>query len=460
MTKFADAILTAEKISTKKEKFAVLSGFGHVEQRLLCETFNTYRVFGVRQYNWPQAFASVDPSYDFFFSLLDQLALNPVTKTRQLSGDAARATVTAVLGMYTEKTAKVLARVLNKDLECGANRDSFLKIYPALNIPQFGLMLAAKIEEIAVETAASKKQKKVVLTPEILYKKYGMRLDSNNPVLAEAKYDGNRLLAKIINGNVEYLARSGKASDYCTGLFDAELAKLEAIVGEPIVVDGEVLGKSFQDTMNAKGSDGDKAKANLRFFAFDWMTLAQWEANDCKRIQTDRSASLRALIEKAGCVKVIKSKSKLCYSIQELRDFYAEVLAEGVNPDGTLNGLGEGLIIKNPNGFYEWERSKFWFKWKPVIDLDLELVSWEHGTGRLSNTVGKIYLKGKDENGTVIECKCGSGLSDEMRDYIRDNFAKLVGSTVCIEAQEICLAEGAKCHSARFPIFIRFRDDK
>ena len=469
MSLFANAILTAEKLSTKVEKFKALSGFGPVEKKLLWETFNTFRVFGIRQYEWPTVFANTDPSYDRFFDLLDRLA------DKTFTGNAAKLAVNATLSQYTEPTAQVLRRVLNKDLDCGANRDSFLKIYSDLNIPTFALMLAGKIEEIAEETAASKRQHKVVLTEEILAKKYGLILSKTQPILAESKYDGNRLLAivDISTMSVEYLSRSGKPSDHCIGLFDHELLKMAAVAGCSIVVDGEVLANSFQETMNAKGSDNVDAKANLKFFAFDFMTKAEWEANDCPWNQLQRSAQLVLLIKQAGAVKVIKSKSKLCYSIKELRDFYAEVLAEGQNDDGSLNGLGEGLILKRPDGMYVWDRSEVvkdrkgnvlkgieWIKWKPVIDLDLQFKGWEYGKGRLAKTVGKIHLSGTDENGTYIEAKCGSGLNDKMRDYILKNHATLMDTTVCIEAQEICIGSNSSVHSARFPIFIKFRNDK
>jgi ATP-dependent DNA ligase len=455
MSQFATAIFNAEQISTKAEKFKALSGFGPAEKKLLWETFNTFRVFGIRQYDWPQVFANTDPSYDQFFTLLDLLA------DRSLTGSAARNAVTVTLSQYTEITAKALRRVLNKDLDCGANRDSFLKIYPDLNIPKFELMLAGKIEENAK-----------TLTAKILAEKYGLVF----PVIAEAKYDGNRLLAMVDlkARTVQYLSRSGKPSDHCAGLFDDELLKMADHVGVSIVVDGEVLANSFQETMNAKGSGNADAKAALKFFSFDYMTMTDWEANSCPWNQLQRSAQLSNLVKETGAVKIIKSKYKICNDIQELRDFYAVILDEGQNDDGTLNGLGEGLIIKDPKGFYEWERSAviidrkskkviksiFWVKWKPVIDLDLEMTGWEFGKGRLKDTVGKIYLSGRDENGTLVEASCGSGLNDKMRAYILANHAKLIGTTVCIEAQEICKGANATTHSARFPIFIRFRDDK
>ena len=460
MSLFATAIFTAEKISTKAEKFKALSGFGPAEKKLLWETFNPFRVFGVRQYDFPRTNAATDPSYDQFFELLELLA------TRELTGGAARQAVTDTLAKYTEPTARALARVLNKDLDCGANRDSFEKIYTDLAIPKFELMLASKIEEDAK-----------TLTTEILFKKYGLNLATG--VLAESKYDGNRLLAVVkrkVSGlwDIEFLSRSGKPSTQYNQDIADELIALAEHVGEDLVVDGEILAGSFQETMNAKGSGNTDAKNALNFYCFDWMTLREWEANYCPRVQKDRSETLEAALK--GYKKLIKSKYKICYSIKELKDFYAEVLAEGLNPDGTLNGLGEGLIIKNPLGFYEWDRSSVefdrktkalvkavgWIKWKPVIDLDLEVVGWEYGKGRLANTVGKVHLSGEDENGTKIEAKCGSGFSDKQRaELLALALAnKLNGKILCIEAQEICKAAGSDIHSARFPIAIRFRDDK
>lgn len=458
MSLFATTIFAAETISTRKEKFEALSGFGPAEKKLLWETFNPYRVFGVRQYEFPRTNAATDPSFNQFFELLDLLA------DRTLTGNAARQAITGTLSQYTEKTARALVRVLNKDLECGAGRESFEKIYPDLSIPKFELMLAGKIEENAK-----------TLTTDILAKKYGLKF----PVMAESKYDGNRLLAVVKRKpsglwDIEFLSRSGKPStQYNQGIVD-ELIELAEYVNGEIVVDGEILARSFQETMNAKGSANVDAKNALSFFVFDWMTLAEWEANSCPRKQFERSSKLEKMLLVLKTKKLVKSKYKVCNNLDELKAFYAEVLAEGQNSDGSLNGLGEGLIIKDMDGFYEWERSGvvidrktkqviksiYWVKWKPVIDLDLEFVGWEYGSGRLSNTVGRINLRGKDENGTMIEANCGSGLDDKTRDYILNNHAKLLGKIVCIEAQEISLASGATVHSARFPIFIRFRNDK
>lgn len=440
MSNFAKAILAAEKIGTRAEKHALLSGFNAEEQRLLVETYNPFRVYGIKKWDEPAAYANQDPaSYQNFFRLLDDL------HERNLTGNLAKRSVTAVLGTFTQETADILTRVIKKDLKCGASRDTFEKLYPGLNIPRFDLMLAAKIEENA-ET----------LTAEILAAKYGLTF----PVLAESKYDGNRLIAFVTNGKVEYFARSGKDSDHLIGLFDDDLIAMEQEVGQPIVVDGEVLGNSFSETMKAKGSKSEKK--GMTFWAFDLMTRQDWDAQKCDIVQSVRSTYIETLLKTIKATTVKKSKYKYCNSIQELRDFYAEVLAEGQNPDGTLNGLGEGLIVKNPNGLYEWDRSTNWRKWKPVIDLDLKLVGYEYGTPgtRLAATVGKLLLEGTDENGRQIRARCGSGLNDKDRAYFLANMNVLLGSTIMIEAQELTLAQNSEIYSARFPVFIKIRTDK
>jgi DNA ligase-1 len=312
-------------------------------------------------------------------------------------------------------------------------------------------MLAAKVEE----KNEYRKKGDVVLTAEILAKKYKLTF----PLIAESKYDGNRLVSFIEDENVTYNSRSGKESKHLIGLFDDELSLLEKEIGEPIVIDGEVLADSFQQTMNAKGSKEVEAKAALKFYAFDYMTKREWDAKDCKVPQHERSAKLEALISKLGLTKIIKSKSKVISNFKELQDFFIEVIEDGHDEEGNLNGLGEGLILKKWDGLYEWDRSKNWLKWKPIIDLDLKIVGYEMGKGRLALTVGKLLLQGYDENGTLIEARCGSGLNDKMRKFFLENQNEMLGATVMIECQEISLAKNAEAHSARFPIFKKIRDD-
>lgn len=475
---FADAIFEAEKHSKKAPKHAALSGLTGQELRLAQEALNPYRVFNIKKFDWPQAYANDDSvGYSFFFNLLDQLA------DRTLSGNAARAAVTSILGLYTERTAKALSRVLLKDLKCGAGVSVFKEVYPHENFPSFELMLAAKIEE----KPQAMRAKDVLLTPAILEKKYNLKF----PVIAESKYDGNRMLAIVNNGEVEFRSRNGLLIEWVTTVFDDELRKIERHLGCPVVVDGEVLARSFQETAEARGSDNAEAKSHLTFYAFDYMPLSVWNAQVRTETQLVRSTKLQALVADLGLKKIVKSKSKLCYNIAELVAFYAEVLEDGKNEDGTLNGLGEGLIVKNVDGVYEWDRSRFWFKWKPVIDVDLKIVGFEYGKAGSKNhdKLGGMLVEGYDENNHFIRATAGGfkvsgpelkkfieekaaavgivgkdfeALNKDQffRSYVMDHQDEFLGKTGLFEAQELTLAAGETVYSLRFPQFVRIRDDK
>lgn len=427
MKTLAQAVLAAEKIGTKVEKFAALSGLDRFSQQLIVEAYNPYRVYGVKQIVQPTSYAPTDPlrrgvvDYLPFNELLDELC------SRDLTGNAARFRITQVLSSYTQETAEVLTRVLTKDLKCGATANSFEKIYPHLKFPRFDLMLAEKIEDSKTH-------------------------QWKFPCIVETKYDGMRLVAIVSGGTVEYLSRGGKPAEHAEGQFDDELLALSRKLGGPIVVDGEVLGDDFQATVKAKGEKNTAQRSALKFFAFDVMYLSEWQAQSCRLTQTARSLALEETLREIGAVRVVKSDSELCHT-------YAQALAKY---NRIVDAGGEGVIVKNPNGLYEWDRSANWLKWKLVIDLDLEMTGVFEGNGRLKKAglIGGITLEGKDENGRHIKCECGSGLTDAMRKEIADNVGKYVGRTVKIEAGAVTRAENSQHYAARWPIFVEFRSDK
>ena len=465
---FADAILTAEQVSTKVEKHQALSGLDEDGVRLLLETENPYRVFGIRKWDKPQVYANSDVSFLQFFNLLDKL------NDRTLTGNAAKVAVTATLGRYTERTASILERVLKKDLKCGANGSTFEKVYPSLEIPGFELMLCEKIEH-------TKNAK-----GEIVYPKYKWQF----PCMGEVKYDGMRLIAKVCNGEVEYLSRSGKSADQWNGLFDDELVKLEKIFGEPIIVDGEALADGGMGaTAKAKGSKGDKS--GMKFYAFDWMTLTEWDAQSCPESQISRSTLLENAIRTLGDdAKIVKSTYCILKNLAEAQAFYAEVTELGIA------GQDEGLIIKRLNGKYEWNNKKrtvTWSKWKPVIDVDVKIVGCYEGVKGTKNEgrLGGFFVEGEDENGNKIKSRAGgikvshknykawmtkfakankidiekiyaSGVSKDefFRTFAWNNQDLFIGETCTIECQELSLAENSDTYSLRFPFFTCLRTDK
>ena len=166
-------------------------------------------------------------------------------------------------------------------------------------------------------------------------------------------------------------------------------------------------------------------------------------------------------------------------------------MADGIELDGSLNGRGEGLIIKKIDGKYEWDRSKNWWKWKPVIDVDLTIVGFYSGDigTKNENKLGGLILEGTDENGTKIQTHVGGfkvsnpllnifienlceaeGIIGEdfeilnkdqwFRNHVWQNQTEYLGKTAMIEGQELSLASGAEFWAVRFGQFVCFREDK
>ena len=83
------------------------------------------------------------------------------------------------------------------------------------------------------------------------------------------------------------------------------------------------------------------------------------------------------------------------------------------NKDSIINGH-EGIMIKDPNSFYECKRSTTWLKSKPFIEISLQVTDFEEGTGRNTGRLGAIIAEGEDE-GKFFKLNIGSGFTDEQR---------------------------------------------
>lgn len=420
METFVKALQEAERVGTKKEKFAALQGLSTTGKRLMVEALSPYRVFGIKKYPMPIYYRREENNPEHFLRLLEDL------HNRQLTGNAAIEAVTATLSLYTEEIAKYLARVINKDLKAGFSQVTLNKIYPNL-IPTFECMLAQKIDE---------------------------KFDwGSGPWIVEAKYDGMRVIAVCRNEYITYYSRAGKIMPHLQGLFDEDIKKISKKLNMDIVVDGEVLGTSFSETMSARGEDNIAAKQKLKLVMFEVMSFQNWGQQYLNVGQAGRSDGAGGLVKCLALSNQVNLPlAALCRTKEEVEKFYQKVVKNGY----------EGVIIKKVTGMYEWKRSKNWIKWKPVNDVDLKIVGLEAGTKGTKNehTLGNLVLEGDDENGNHIECNCGSGFSDELRDTIWENKSKYVGKTAKIEFQELTKAEGSESYSLRFPVFVEIRKDK
>jgi DNA ligase-1 len=115
----------------------------------------------------------------------------------------------------------------------------------------------------------------------------------------------------------------------------------------------------------------------------------------------------------------------------------------------------EGIMINICDAPYEFKRTNNLLKVKKMNTLDLEIVGFEEGEGRLVGTLGAILVRYK--NGNTV--KVGSGFSDRLRAELWRARGDFLGKIVEIQYfEETTNADGGI--SLRFPVFKDFRPDK
>lgn len=435
MTNFVHVIKACESAGgagTKQAILAALKTADPTAQKLIKEALNPFRVFGVKKYDMPTTAASkdLDANYEVFFKMLDELC------ERTITGNSARDAVTSILSRFTKESQEYLARVLDKDLKAGFSDETVNKVFPNL-VPIFDVMLADKCDDTED------------------FEKY-----VTFPCQADFKYDGERTVAFVKKDEIVYYSRSGKEAKHVDGLFDADLYAIHKYLGYDFILDGERCSdKGFTDTVNAKKSGNDAAKANLRFRAFFLMPLTDWLAKKTKITMRENRSHLAEILNVVKPAKIILTEGREVKDYQDMMAYCNDAIDLPENKARKI----EGLILKNWDSTYLWDRTFAWTKVKRFYDVDARIVGFYPGRpkSRLANTIGGVNCVAFLESGERVEFNVGSGFSDEQRADMKANPDKWLAGTHVIKYQEVSRAKNKAVASLRFCTLERaFRDDK
>lgn len=385
--------------------------------------YNPYFVYGVRQVPETSCLTGLDNPWVEFWALLEGL------RTRSITGHRARDQIEAMSRRFdTEQWNGLCRRVIIKDLRCGISEKTINKVCKKTDwaIPVFSCQLA----QDSTEHPAKMKGRK--------------RL--------EVKLDGVRVLAVCSSAGVTLYSRNGKVFENFPQIAEAIEANFKSLpVNGPFVLDGEIVGESFQKLMKQAHRKGNAKTDNMVYHVFDLLPLRAFEegfhnAQQHKRLEL--LEKFRAVFDTTNCVRVmsgIEVDLDVSKGQDIMRRFANDAVAQGF----------EGIMIKDLDAPYECRRSSFWMKWKPVITVDLKIVGFEEGTGRNTGRLGAIVCEGVD-NGRTISVNVGSGLSDADRDEYWLARDQLLGDVVEVEADAVTQNQDGT-YSLRFPRFLRFR---
>jgi DNA ligase-1 len=394
------------------------------------QAYNPYYTFHVKQVPESEGIEHAPNPWPVFWGLLEGL------RTRSISGHRARDAIAETMKRFDSiEWNNLCRRVLIKDLRCGISEKTLNKVLGKTQwkIPVFTCQLAQD------STDQPKKLKGI------------KRL--------ECKLDGVRVLAVVQGTDVTLYSRNGKQFENFPQIVSAIEQHREAFVevvygahASRFVLDGEIVGESFQKLMKQAHRKSDAVTDGMVYHVFDVIPLDSFQEGHYNAQQYRRIEHLervRPLLPEDGPIQIMNGLDVDLDTAEghDIMQRYAEAAVEG--------GF-EGIMIKSMDAPYLCKRSDSWMKWKPTITVDLSIVGFEEGTGRNEGRVGAIICEG-DDNGRHIRVNVGSGLSDSDRDQYWHSRADLVGHLVEVQADAVTQNQDGS-YSLRFPRFLRFRD--
>ena len=351
---------------------------------------------------------------------------------RQLTGHAARDAISLVMDSATkEQWNGFYRRILIKDLRCGVSEKTINKVakqFPKYAIPIFTCPLAHD---------SANHEKKMIGKKQI-----------------EIKLDGVRVLTIIRKNKVEMFSRNGKQF-HNFGHIIAEIEKVLKKDPEPhdLVLDGEVMSANFQDLMKQVHRKDGKQSKDAVLHLFDICPLKNFQKGLWKKNQKARSILIKDWVKKNSTL--LKHVQTLDWENVDLDTSVGQKRFIELNKSAAEGGY-EGVMIKDPNAWYECKRTHSWLKAKPFIEVTLRVVSTEEGTGRNKGRLGAIIVEGIDDEYNY-RLSCGSGFSDTQREDFWSGRDSLIGQLVEIRADARTQSKDAKTFSLRFPRFKCFR---
>jgi DNA ligase-1 len=325
-------------------------------------------------------------------------------------------------------------RILIKDLRCGVSEKTINKVvekkYADFSIPVFGCQLAH--DSANHESKVSGKK------------------------LIEVKLDGVRVITIVrADGRVDMFSRNGK-----------ELANFPHIVEQisnvvkthgssnniDVVLDGEIMSSSFQDLMKQVHRKDNVEAGDAVLNLFDVIPLADFEKGEWNKPQTTRSDMVYYWHKTYK--DLLPNVTVVGHELVDLDTDAGQKRFKEINQKAIEGGY-EGIMIKDPEAGYECKRSVAWLKLKPFIEVSLEVVDVEEGTGRNIGRLGAIVCEGVDD-GKNIRVNVGSGFTDSGRDNFWSSRDSLLGQIVEVRADAVTRNQDGT-YSLRFPRFLRFR---
>lgn len=301
----------------------------------------------------------------------------------------------------------------------------------------------------------------------MLAKKYEgkIKFDASGYVITE-KLDGNRCVASYENNQWVFRSRNGKLMhvNFDMGdlpkefVYDGEVMSVEQTkasiqlhqnLAAAVPYSGIILYKN-----DFNGTSGlinrHTLNKNLVYNIFDIMV------DDVPYVDRRYELCKIAQEEKYGDdIRILPAIAHINHNdLEESSAFYLHHIT---------NMGGEGLMINTASGIYNHKRTDNLLKLKKVQTIDMKVIDFDWGTGKYECMVGALKAQCVTDDGKIISCDIGTGLSDEQRYEWAIDSSKIIGKIVEVayfSLSQTSAQKGSNVYSLRFPRLKSVRKDK
>lgn len=365
---------------------------------------------------------SYEQTYKTTFGLdwaLDELEM---ISSRAVTGNTAIEHLRYILSSLTPDDAKVIERIIKKDLKCGVSVATVNAVWPNL-IHEYPCMLCSGYDEKLVNKIKF-------------------------PAFVQKKEDGMRFNAIVKDGKCEFRSRNGKQIDLLGNLEQEFITLADGIDfvfdGELLVLkDGQILDRQTGNGILNQANKGTISPQDAELvYATVWDVIPydDFIAGKSNITYAIRYDILYQLLRN-GPAKIKIVHTNVVNNLETATSIFQQMLQDGY----------EGIILKDMRSIWEDKRSKKQVKFKGEFEADLKVVDIQMGTGKYEGMLGAIVCESEDG---VVRVNVGSGFNDEQRTTI-----DYIGKIVAVKYNaRITNKQGEE--SLFLPVFIEVREDK
>lgn len=311
----------------------------------------------------------------------------------------------------------LIYQIATKDINIGISTTTVSKY---IHIPKFEIMLGERLNE---------------------------DVDFDRNYILTKKLDGVNLTCFKRGESIAFFTRQGKQVDGLTELTEQYKELPDGVYFGEALYSNEDEAKDRKELYRLSTGELNSKRENKKIshWIFDYQTLDEW---DSEKFITPYSNTIRTLKNTFlnSKLKNIKMVPFIYQGTGKEKAF--ELLKEAKKKDW------EGLVLRYSSSVYQKKRSSDFVKFKPFGEVDLRIAGFKEF--KHPNQLGSFICE-DDEH--TVKCSVGSGFSKEQRFEYWQKRNSLLGKIVEVQTMEITENKSGQ-KSLRFPVFVRFRDDK